>query len=513
MVLFESVLTLLLVAIVLLQVSRKVSVPYPTMLAFAGVVVAALPWAPTIGIDPQLALALFIAPALLDAAFDLPPREVRREWLALVALAAVAVLLTTGVVAWVGVVWGAMPLAAAVALGAIVAPPDAAAASAMLGRFALPRRTVAVLKGESLLNDAVALLVFGAAVGATSPHVSLSHLVPELALAAPGGVLFGFVTARLYLVVSRPMAGTLGATLFQFVTTFGVWVLAERLHVSAVLAVVAYAMTVARIAPERTRPRDRVHSYAVWEAAVFLLNVLAFLLVGLQARAIVTRLHSVELWHALRFAGLVLLSVVLVRLAWVMLFNQLRRRLGKWLGETQPPSVAQGLVVAWCGMRGLVTLAGALALPDAFPARDLVVLSALGVVLGTLIVQGLTLGPLIKSLRFPPDPSLARELSEGRLALLETALGHLEGRDEDAATRLRDLYYDERGVVERGEEPRAVSEVDRLRRELLAKKRTRLAALRRHGAIGDDVFHLLEQELDWAELAATPADDAELIEG
>ncbi len=141
------------------------------MLALAGVGVAALPWAPSIGIDPKLALALFIAPALMDTAFDLPPRAVRQNWLALVALAGIAVLLTTAAVAWTAVAWGAMPLAAAVALGAIVAPPDAAAAAAMLARFTLPRRTVAVLKGESLLNDAVALLVFGAAVGVACPGI------------------------------------------------------------------------------------------------------------------------------------------------------------------------------------------------------------------------------------------------------------------------------------------------------------------------------------------------------
>jgi CPA1 family monovalent cation:H+ antiporter len=246
---FESLLALLFVALGLLQLSRKIAVPYPTMLALAGVAVAALPWAPSIQIEPALALALFIAPALLDAAYDLAPRAVRRDWPAVVALAVIAVLLTTAAVAWIGVEWGGMPIAAAVALGAIVAPPDAAAASAMLSRFQLPRRTVAVLQSESMLNDAVALLVFGAAVGAVSPDVHFGPLLGRLALAAPGGLVFGVVTARIYLVVSRPMTGTLGGTFSQFVATFGVWILAGRLELSPVLAVVAYAMTIARFAP------------------------------------------------------------------------------------------------------------------------------------------------------------------------------------------------------------------------------------------------------------------------
>jgi NhaP-type Na+/H+ or K+/H+ antiporter len=497
---FDSVLTLLVVALGLLQVSRKVAAPYPTMLALGGVIVAALPWAPSIGIDPRLALALFIAPALLDAAYDLSPRVVRREWLALVALAAFAVLLTTAAVAWVGVAVGAMPLAAAIALGAIVAPPDAAAASAMLRRFELPRRTVAVLKGESLLNDAVALLVFGAAVGAASRGTNVVELVPRLALAVPGGVLFGIAAARVYVVAARPMAGTLGATLSQFVATFGVWVIAERLHVSTVLAVVAYAMTLARIVPERTAARDRVRSYAVWDAVVFVLDVLAFLLIGMQARAIVMRLPAGELVHALSFAGLVLVVVIVVRIAWVMFVGFLRRRFRTQLGETQPPSVAQGLVVAWCGMRGLVTLAAALALPDEFPSRDLVVLAAFGVVLGTLVLQGFTLGPLIKRLHFAPDPSFARELADAHLAFVEAALGCLDARDDDAAARLRELY-------------RGASQVDQARREVLTAKREALDGMHRRGAIGDDVFYRLEQELDWEELATSPAEDVELVEG
>jgi NhaP-type Na+/H+ or K+/H+ antiporter len=166
--LFESTLILLFVAIVLLQISRRLAVPYPTMLAMAGVAVAALPWAPGIVMEPQLALALFIAPVLLDAAYDMPPRELWRYSMPLVALAVVAVLLTTAAVAWVAVALAGIPMAAAVALGAIVAPPDAAAATAMLSRFSLPRRMVTVLKGESLLNDAVAIVIFSTAVALVS---------------------------------------------------------------------------------------------------------------------------------------------------------------------------------------------------------------------------------------------------------------------------------------------------------------------------------------------------------
>ena len=160
---FESLLVLLAVAILLLQVSRRLSIPYPTMLAAAGVALALVPGAPQIALDPHTALALFIAPALVDAAFDFPVGAVWRLWRPLFALAVVAVILSAGAVAWLGVALAGLPVYAALALGAIVAPPDAAAATAILGSISMPRRSVAVLKGESLLNDASALLLFSAA--------------------------------------------------------------------------------------------------------------------------------------------------------------------------------------------------------------------------------------------------------------------------------------------------------------------------------------------------------------
>jgi Na+/H+ antiporter len=510
--LFESTLVLLCVAIGLLQVSRRFRVPYPTMLALAGVIVGALPSAPTLQIEPRLALALFIAPALLDTAYDLPPRTLRRNWLPLLALAAGAVLLTTASVAWVGLLFG-LPLASAVALGAIVAPPDAAAASAMLRRFSLPRRTATILQGESLLNDAVALLIFDAAVAASRSHEPFVSLLPEVSLEVPGGVVLGIVLALVYIAASKPLAGTLGGSIFEFVATFGAWILADRLHVSAILCVVAYAMTIARYVPERQSARDRVHSYSVWGATVFLLNVLAFLLMGLQGREIVGRLHPAELWNALAVASAVLVTTIVVRLLWVMIYNRAadafrrRRRLGA------APTISQGLVVSWCGMRGLVTLATALALPAGMPSRDTIVLSALAVVLGTLVLQGLTLGPLIERLTFPADDSFQRELSAARGTLLESALKSLEGRGDEDARRLFERYRQAHTRALDGQSEHELNDADQLHYQTILAKRETLAGLRRAGNIEDDVFHVLEQELDWAELAVTPVAQFELEEG
>jgi Na+/H+ antiporter len=510
MAFFETLLMLLFVAIVLLQVARRFAVPYPTMLAIAGVIAGLLPWAPHMTIEPELALALFIAPALLDSAFDLPPRELRRHWRQLVALAGVAVVITTAAVAWTGVALAGMPIAAAIALGAIVAPPDAAAAAAMLARFQLPRRMVSVLKGESLLNDGVALLIFAGAVSVVTAEGSGAELIPELALAVPGGLLLGVAIGLLLSWLMRWMTGTLSGTLLGFVMTFGAWIIAEHLHLSAILCVVAYGMTIAHLLPERTPPRERVSTYAVWETVVFLLNVLAFFLMGLQASEIIGRLNPSEVWDALGFAAIVFGVVVLVRAAWVMLYMQ--ANLFAKAKKTRKAITKHALLVSWCGMRGLVTLATALSLPASFPQRDLIVLSAFAVVLGTLVIQGLTLGPLIQRLKFPPDNSFGEEVAAARVQLLDAAVESMADRNDALARRLRETYEEDRKIAMAGDHPREVSEFDALRRQNIAAKRAKLAELRRDDVIDDDVFHALELELDWAELAASSPHRVELVE-
>jgi CPA1 family monovalent cation:H+ antiporter len=492
MTLFESILTLMLLAIPLLRISRRLQAPYPTILAMAGLAVAMLPWAPQIHIDPPLVLALFIAPAILDAAFEFPLRAIRRYWLSLFALAVVAVLLTTLAVAWVGHAFAGLPVAAAVVLGAIVAPPDAAAAAAMLNRPLLPRATVTVLRGESLLNDAVALLIFSVALRMVESGGGMHEQLPALALAIPGGLLLGFGAGRIIVFAMPLLAGTLGGILFQFVATFGTWILAERLEFSAILAVVAAAMTVARHAG-LLAARDRVPSDVVWSVVVFMLNVLAFLLVGLQARRIALDLDQGELQHAIRFALLVLATVILVRIGWVMLYNRLVQPVYRWLGRGPGPTVREGILASWCGMRGMVTLGAALALPATFPQRELVLLSALAVVLGTLIIQGITLAPLIRMLRFPPDASRGAELKHARLRLLAVAQGELAGRDDAAARVLR-------GELALA---RTTDALDILRLDTIRAERQELRRMLTAGAIDDETYRALEQELDLSEVAVT----------
>jgi CPA1 family monovalent cation:H+ antiporter len=511
MQLFEITLILLTIAVVFLQIARRLRVPYPSLLALAGGCVALVPFVPHLGIQPQLALALFVAPAVLDSAFDLPPREMLRNWVPLISLAVVLVLLTTAAVAWAGVALGGLPIAAAIALGAIVAPPDAAAASAVLQEFSLPRRTLAVLQGESLLNDAVALLLFGLAVtAAASPDGAWRSLAPRLLIAVPGGAVLGVLSAKLAMRIFLRLAGTLSLVIVQFLSAYGTWILAERLQLSPIVAEVALATVIAHYMPSRTSARDRVNSYAVWATVVFILNVLAFLLMGLQARDILNQLQSDALMHALAFAGIVLGIVIGVRLAYVMTYGFVLRTFQHFFERrvlhSNVPSASIGVLVSWCGMRGLVTLATALALPQEFPSRDVIVLSAFIVVLGTLILQGFTIRPLIALLRIPPDASLDEDVGQTRNAMLEAALKELEQIPGEGAAALRAEY----AAVRAGSVGRAQpnTEYDNMRRRAIAAERQLLADWRRRGRIQDDVFHMLENELDRAELHVAPLSSA-----
>jgi len=510
---FESLLALLAVALCLLQVSRRLSIPYPTMLAAAGVALAALPGSPTIDLDPSTALALFIAPALCDAAYEFPADTVRRLWRPLFSFAVVAVLLSTAAVAWVGLLLAGLPIYAAIALGAIVAPPDAAAATAILGTVRMPRRSVAVLKGESLLNDATALLLFTAALSLQSHAAIDERSAVQLGLSVPGGVVLGLGLARLLQLLRPCFAGMLSAYLLEYLFSFGAWIVAEHLQLSAVLCVVAFAMALARSSPLSTQPRMRLHSAAVSHTSVFLLNVLAFLLMGLQARSIVSSMSYDRFHEAVRFAGAVVACLIAVRLLWAVTYNRLAHRFAILRGDFKASTPRHGILIGWCGMRGLVTLATAVALPADFPQRDLVVLTAFTVVLGTLVVQGLTLAPLVRRLGLDGEDGLAAELSVARGELVSAALEYLAQDRSAGADHWRFVFGTVRASIGPDGDPSRLAERRRLGLGAMRQQRERLERLRSEQRIAPDAYSILEEELDFAEVALASECEPRLAEG
>src|SRR6266446_9211879 len=407
---FEWLIALLLGAVLLSALARRIKVPYPTFLAIGGMLLAFVPSGPSWTLEPELALALFVAPVLLDAAFDTSLRDLRNNWLPVSTLVLVAVGVTTAAVAVVAH-WlrPDMPWAVAIALGAIVAPPDAAAATAILRQVNLPYRIQKILEGESLLNDASALLIYRVAVGlVAAEHMKVREFVPSVALALFGSLIAGFLFARVWTQITRRITEAPSAIITQFAGTFMVWIVAEHIGLSGILTIVAYAITIARTAPERTPARLRVASYAVWDTAVFVLNVLAFMLIGMQLRPIWERLDDLVRLEYCAVAACVLATVIVTRIAWVISYGTtmrflIARGIVHPRRPTAVPTVEGGIVVSWCGMRGIVTLAAAYALPEGFPYRDLMLLTAFAVVLGTLVIQGLTLRPLILALKFEDD--------------------------------------------------------------------------------------------------------------
>jgi len=503
---FEWIIALLVGAVVLTACARALKLPYPSMLALGGVALAFVPAAPDFRLDPQLTLALFVAPVLLDAAFDTSLRDLKRFWVPITALVIIAVGITTAAVAWLAhALVPSLPWAAAIALGAIVAPPDAAAASAILRALQIPHRIVVILEGESLLNDATALLVYRIAVSVAMGATFTPAGAGLQGLAMAGSVIVGFALAHLITRVTRRVTDVPSAIVLQFATTFGIWILADETGLSAIVTVVSFAITAARITPTTTPPQLRLPSYAVWETSVFVLNVLAFVLIGLQVRPILAGLDAAERTHYLQVALAVLGMVIAVRIAWVMFYNRAAKYkalwfgAGKWWPGRYTPTLNGSTVIAWCGMRGIVTLATAYALPDGFPQRDLILLCAFSVVVGTLIAQGLTLRPLLAALHLTGDGTVDGEIHLAKEALATVAAEILDGDGSDTANVLRVEFVSSVVAEEDGTATECRAR-NALRARIFAAQRLALVRMRDNAMIGDDAFHRIEERLDWAEV-------------
>ena len=509
----EHVLAYFLAAVILAGLARRAGAPYPVFLALGGAALAFVPGTPSVSLPPEVALALFIAPILLDAAYDASLRDLKDNWAPLASLVIAAVGLTTVAVAVVvRTLMPEMPWAPAIVLGAIVAPPDAAAATAVLRPLRPPQRLLTILEGESLLNDASALLIYRLAVGAAvAQSFSLQSVAPTFFLAVVGSIVVGPVLGWISLRVFERVQHTPTAIILQFITTIGVWILAEQAGLSAVLTMVCYAITVARTAPETIPARIRIPTYAVWETAVFALNIFAFIFIGLQIQPILNSLEAADRGRYVAVAGAVLLTVIVVRLAWHMSFNAAIRWRHRRVGFNPPrpmlrPTVGSGLIISWAGMRGIVSLAAAMALPASFPYRDLIVLTAFAVVLGTLAIQGLTLKPLLRALDLHDDDPVGREVRAARESALHAGLASFARDQSPVAEAIRQEFRSQLSSEGAGETRlRAVHNDTRL--GALQAARQALIDMRARDEIGDDAFHQVEEELDWLEMAGASRDD------
>jgi monovalent cation/hydrogen antiporter len=534
----EIILGLLLAVAALATLATRLKIPYPILLVLGGSALGFVPGLPQVELDPELVFLLFLPPLLYVSAIFTSWRDFRANIRAISLLAVGLVLMTTFVVGAVVHAVTGLPWAAAFVLGAIISPTDAIAATTVAQRLGVPRRIVTILEGESLVNDATGIVAYRVAVAAVvTGAFSIWEAGLQFVVGAAGGIAFGFAVGWLVVWARRHLSEDPSVqNIVSLLTPFVAYLAAEELphslwemlhelygvpgdlHFSGVLAVVTTGLYLGRKGPYIISSGTRLQGYATWELITFLLNGLIFILIGLQLRSVVEGLDEYTTGEIISYAVLVSLTVILVRIIWVFPATYVPRWAIRHIRERDPsPPWRSVSVVAWTGMRGVISLAAALALPlqtaagVPFPFRDLIIFLTFCVILATLVVQGLSLPVLIRALGLEDDHIGDKEETHGRIQVAEAALQRLDelaDEDwvrEDTTERIRDLYTyrrnrfasrfdgDSDGVEERS------AAYQRLMVELLGAQRMRLIRLRDEGRIGDEVMHRIERDLDLEE--------------
>ena len=505
-------------AVALSWAARRFDFPYPIALVIGGGALGFLPQAPLLQLDPELVLVLILPPILYQAAVLTTWRDfalsIRTIGLLAIGLVAVTML---AVGAALKFLLPEMPWAAAFVFGAIVSPPDAVAATAILSRMNIPRRVVTVLEGESLVNDAAALVLYKFAIAAVlTGAFSLLDAGVLFAGVAAGGIVLGILTGLAFIIVHRHLGDVFIEVLASLLVPYVAYVLAESLHVSGVLAVVAAGLVRGRHAPVIISAEMRILSRSMWNVMVFLLNTLVFVLIGMQLAGIVARLEGHTAAKLIADGLLLSMVAILVRFAWVYAALYLPRKLAAALGRSGASEAqveAEYFIMGWCGMRGIVSLAAALALPvvladgKPFPYRDVIIFFTFVVIAVTLVLQGLTLPALIRRLKVGVDWSHRAERGNARNAMSKAAMAaidamaHRESVAPDLAGRIS-AEFAEKSAASDADAPVSEDQAElarRLRRAAVAAERQELIRIWRENQISDDVLHEFEEELDYRE--------------
>jgi monovalent cation/hydrogen antiporter len=519
----EIILGLLVAVTLLAMAARPLRIPYPILLVFGGLLLAIIPSVPNVELAPDLVFLLFLPPLLYIAGFETSLREVRAQVRAILSLAVGLVLATTLAVA--AVTHALVPELGwpiAFVLGAIVSPPDAVAATALLRGLGVPRRLVTLLEGESLFNDATALVAYQAAlVAAATATFSPVEATVRFLVAGIGGVVVGVIVGLAIAKLRRRLDDTAVEISVSLLTPFAAYLPAERLGLSGVLATATAGLCVGWWAPRIMASDTRLRGRAVWEMLVFLLNSLVFILIGMQLSVILEGVERGTLLRAVGVALAVVLTVIGVRLVWVFAAAYLR-----WIGlrrlrpSANRPDARGTLVVGWAGMRGVVSLAAALALPLDSPGRNLLMFVTFGVILATLVGQGLTLPLIIGSVGVGGEIDDERDEVRARTVATEAAAARIEQLAEEWPTHLPLIdalraQYGHRishltehpprdGVALSSEETSAaeqeVLEHRRIRRAVIDAERAAVLDLRDRGLIDDPAWRTVERDIDLEEL-------------
>jgi monovalent cation/hydrogen antiporter len=503
-------------------IARLLGIPYPIVFVLGAIPLGYVPGVPHVELDPDLVLVIFLPPLLYVAAFFADLRALRADARALSLTSIGLVLATTCAVAVVGHELIDLPWAVAFALGAIVSPTDPVAATAIARQLGVPRRLVALIEGESLVNDSSALIAYRVAVAAAvGGSFSLFDASVDFVVAVVGGIAIGLVVGAAIAEVRRRLDDIPVEITISIFSGFAGYLPAEAVGVSGVLAAVTTGIYLGWLAPQISTAQMRIQGFAVWELIVFLLNSILFVLIGLQLPGILDEVSGIEVGTLAGYALATIAVVVGMRFLWTFTIPYLVRALDRRPSQvSRRIGAAPRVVVAWAGMRGAVSLAAALALPletDAgtpFPERDLVIFLAYCVVLFTVVVQGLTLPALIRRLGVLDDGTEEEaEEQAARIAAAEAALEALDGLAEeewtrdDTIERMRGLYgfrrrrfatlrgdlEDEDGIVDRS------LAYQRVMHDVIEAQRAAIVQMRNEGQISADVMRRVERDLDLEE--------------
>lgn len=516
---FELVLGLLALVIGLHWLALKLRWPPATALLVGGGALAFIPGLPAISLDPELALVLFLPPLLMDGAYFTALGRFRRHLPGILSLAVGAVVFTTLVVGViVHLILPDLPWAACFALGAIVSPPDAVSARAVLKGVHLPRRLEALLEGESLLNDATGLILFRFAVAATLSGVfHTGEAIQSFAFVAIGGVLVGALVAAGWVFLAKRLQDRMLVMLITILLCWAAYIAGEAAHVSGVIATVTAGLAMGWYQHEILSADVRLRANSAWFIMVFVLEALVFILIGFSLRGAIERIGGIEAmplsWVIVIAA--VVMTVIVARFVWIFGSEAVLGIVGKaGLDRARPLGWRQATVLSWTGMRGVVTLAVPLTLPVDMPGRDLMLICAFAVIFATVVVQGSSLGMLIRAVEpvdTDPPAKMAMPAAEAAMARARLAVIERLAYDENG-TLIHPLMLEEHrkrmNFMERYEAD-ASTAMDGMRSHLdvllqaIAAGRTELLRIHRAGLIEDEVLHELERDLDVEELAMT----------
>lgn len=513
---------LLLAVVMLALLARRLSMPYPILFVLGGLALSMIPKLPGVRLDPDLVFQFFLPPLLFPAALFTSWRDFRANLRPITLLAVGLVLFTTVAVALLAHYFMGLPLAVGFVLGAIVSPPDAIAASAIADSLKVPRRIVTILEGESLVNDATALVTFRFAMAAVlTGSFSLPLAGGQFIVVGFGGLLIGLLVGWLAEHFHKYVDDAPIEVTVSLLTPFVAYLLAERLHVSGVLAVVTAGMYLGWRMPELLSFKTRLQGGPVWEMVEFLLNGFVFILIGLQLPEVLQALsaQAIPAHRLLSYALMTSLTVIFVRILWVFPAIYLPRLILQRHSKSNPlPRWRHVTIIAWTGMRGVLSLAAALALPltrqdgTEFPGRDLILFLTFTVIFVTLVVQGLSLPPLIRWLGVKDDGSSASEERKARLKANREAFARLNETQEDdpakadALKRLRIEYEDHIRQVEGAAAANAGTSMRRFSSEYewlslaaLLQERDTILHLRNEDVISDEVLRRIQRDIDLAE--------------